>query len=95
MVLSRFERENKLTDSQFYLLDLLSYRSLSDQISSDLESKHESPQLLIIGMKNAYVPHIVLSIKSILTIIIMPEHSIQKKPKWLRVKLPTGKITNM
>lgn len=21
----------------------------------------------------------------------MPEHSIQKKPKWLRVKLPTGK----
>ena len=48
MVLSRFERENKLTDSQFYLLDLLSYRSLSDQISSDFGIKHESPQLLII-----------------------------------------------
>ena len=48
MVLSRFERENKLTDGQFYLLDLLSYRPLSDQISSIFGVQHESPQLLII-----------------------------------------------
>lgn len=48
MVLSRFEREYDLIKSSSYFLDLLTHRDISDQISSDFDVKHESPQLLIL-----------------------------------------------
>ncbi|MDB3927013.1 bacillithiol system redox-active protein YtxJ [Flavobacteriales bacterium] len=48
MVLSRFEREHDTTEMKMYLLDLLSYREISNQISEDFNIKHESPQVLVI-----------------------------------------------
>ncbi|MEC8611125.1 MAG: bacillithiol system redox-active protein YtxJ [Bacteroidota bacterium] len=67
MVLSRFERENKLTDGQFYLLDLLSYRPLSDQISSIFGVQHESPQLLIINDEKCIAHASHYAVNSIIT----------------------------
>ena len=48
MVLSRFESTNDSLSFSVYLLDLLSYRDLSNQIADDFNIKHESPQLLVI-----------------------------------------------
>jgi bacillithiol system protein YtxJ len=48
MVLSRFESTNDSASMSVYLLDLLNYRNLSNQIADDFNVKHESPQLLVI-----------------------------------------------
>jgi bacillithiol system protein YtxJ len=51
MALSRLERAWKDAEMQHikpYYLDLLSYRSLSNQIAQDFGVKHESPQVLLI-----------------------------------------------
>jgi len=48
MVLSRFESTNYSASLSVYLLDLLNYRDLSNQIADDFNVKHESPQLLVI-----------------------------------------------
>ena len=48
MVLSRFESTNNSASLSVYLLDLLNYRDLSNQIADDFNVKHESPQLLVI-----------------------------------------------
>ena len=48
MVLSRFESTNNSVSMSVYLLDLLNYRDLSNQIADDFNVKHESPQLLVI-----------------------------------------------
>ena len=48
MAKSRLER-NELPDStDFYFLDLLKFRSLSDKIAEDFSVNHESPQVLLI-----------------------------------------------
>jgi bacillithiol system protein YtxJ len=48
MAKSRLER-NKLPESgDFYFLDLLKHRPLSDQIAEDFAVTHESPQILLI-----------------------------------------------
>ena len=59
MVLSRFEREHDTSEMKMYLLDLLSYREISNQISEDFNIKHESPQVLVIknGQCVAYANH--------------------------------------
>ncbi len=44
---SRLEKNFKPGD-KFHFLDLLSYRSVSNSIASDLQVEHESPQVLII-----------------------------------------------
>lgn len=44
---SRLEKYFKKGD-QFYFLDLLKYRSVSNMIAADLGVTHESPQILII-----------------------------------------------
>lgn len=44
---SRLEKHFKPGD-KFYLLDLLSYRSVSNAIATDLRVEHESPQVLVI-----------------------------------------------
>ena len=67
MVLSRFERENKLIAGQFYLLDLLNYRPLSDQISSIFGVQHESPQLLIIKDEKCVAHASHYAVNSIIT----------------------------
>lgn len=50
MVLKNFQREmqEEQKDVNFYYLDLLQYRKLSNQIASDLRIIHQSPQLLVI-----------------------------------------------
>tara|TARA_B100000925_G_scaffold184986_1_gene139762 strand:+ start:989 stop:1312 length:324 start_codon:yes stop_codon:yes gene_type:complete len=49
MVLSRFESTYDTASFSVYLLDLLNYRDLSNQIEDDFNVKHESPQLLVIN----------------------------------------------
>ncbi len=51
MVLKNFQREVDSMDTndiEFYLLDLLSYRSVSSYIAEKLDVRHESPQMIVI-----------------------------------------------
>lgn len=48
MVKSRLERSEQPGNCDFHYLDLLSYRSLSDQVAQDFEVTHESPQILLV-----------------------------------------------
>jgi bacillithiol system protein YtxJ len=48
MVLSRFERNHKDVSGDFYLLDLLNHREISNNISSHFNVGHESPQILFV-----------------------------------------------
>ncbi len=48
MVLNRLERSSAPDQVQFHYLDLLAYRSISDQIATDFAVYHESPQVLLI-----------------------------------------------
>ncbi len=51
MVIKNFQNEMQqqdCTEAQFYYLDLLEYRSVSNQIASDMKVIHQSPQLLVI-----------------------------------------------
>ena len=54
MVLSRFESTNDSASLSVYLLDLLNYRDLSNQIAEDFNVKHESPQLIVIKDGECY-----------------------------------------
>ena len=59
MVLNRFESNNDSVFISVYLLDLLNYRDLSNQIANDFNVKHESPQILVIkdGECNTHLSH--------------------------------------
>lgn len=47
--LAKSRIEKAFTDNdQFYLLDLLQYRSISNSIANDMNVTHESPQVLVI-----------------------------------------------
>ncbi|MCX6323443.1 MAG: bacillithiol system redox-active protein YtxJ [Sphingobacteriales bacterium] len=48
MVQNRLERSGLPQGIQFYHLDLLAYRNLSDQIAADFKVDHQSPQVLLI-----------------------------------------------
>ena len=48
MALARMERSEAPTSIQFYYLDLLNYRSISNAISEKFSVYHESPQILLI-----------------------------------------------
>lgn len=48
MAKGRLERCNTPENADFYFLDLIAYRSLSNQISSEFKVFHESPQILVI-----------------------------------------------
>lgn len=54
IVLSRFQSTNDSVSLSVYLLDLLNYRDLSNQIADDFNVKHESPQLLVIKDGECY-----------------------------------------
>ncbi len=45
---SRLERNEQPPSTDFYFLDLLKFRSLSDKIARDFHVNHESPQVLLI-----------------------------------------------
>jgi len=48
LVKSRLERGAKPRDIDFYYLDLLSHRPISNKIADSFQVPHESPQILII-----------------------------------------------
>lgn len=48
MVLNRLGRSDTPEKIDFYLLDLLSHRDISNQIASTFDVYHESPQVLLI-----------------------------------------------
>jgi bacillithiol system protein YtxJ len=49
-VWSKFQKEYKISneDIDFYYLDLLSYRSISNEVAERFNIVHQSPQLLVI-----------------------------------------------
>ncbi len=48
MVLNRLERSEAPGNIDFYFLDLIAFRNISNRISEKLSVYHESPQLLLI-----------------------------------------------
>lgn len=48
VIKTRLEKSSIPATIDFHYLDLLTYRSLSDKIASDLQVYHESPQVLLI-----------------------------------------------
>ncbi|MGN6164001.1 MAG: bacillithiol system redox-active protein YtxJ [Flavisolibacter sp.] len=48
VALQRLQKVEQPADIDFYFLDLLSYRSLSNKISETFNVYHESPQVLVI-----------------------------------------------
>ena len=45
---SRLEKWQPTEDFDFYYLDLIKYRSLSNRVAEEFEVYHESPQVLVI-----------------------------------------------
>ena len=48
MVKSRLERSKLPEDADYYFLDIIHYRSLSNQVAGKFQVYHESPQVLVI-----------------------------------------------
>ena len=48
MAKTRLERNEQPQTADFYFLDLIKYRSLSNKIAEDFAVTHESPQVLLI-----------------------------------------------
>lgn len=48
MAKNRLERNEQPGSTDFYFLDLLKFRSLSNRIAEDFDVPHESPQVLLI-----------------------------------------------
>ena len=48
LVKNRLERSDTLPDADFYFLDLIRHRDLSDKIAHVFNVYHESPQILLI-----------------------------------------------
>ena len=48
LVKNRLEKSAAASEIDFYLLDLIKFRPISEKISSDFSVFHESPQILLI-----------------------------------------------
>lgn len=48
MAKGRLERSVAPGNTDFYFLDIIAYRSISNQVSSEFNVSHESPQILVI-----------------------------------------------
>lgn len=48
MAKGRLERSIAPNNTDFYFLDLISYRNISNEVSSEFNVFHESPQILVI-----------------------------------------------
>jgi len=65
-VLRQFERQENSDAIDFYFLDLLSHRAVSDEIASRLGVIHQSPQLIVLknGSVSNHASHYdIMSIK--------------------------------
>ncbi|MEO8822608.1 MAG: bacillithiol system redox-active protein YtxJ [Ginsengibacter sp.] len=49
MVKNRLDRQEAPNGVNFYLLDLIKYRNISNKIASDFGVRHQSPQVLVIN----------------------------------------------
>ena len=58
MALKQFENEFNIADDKIdtYFLDLLNYRAVSNEISTQFNVEHQSPQMLV--FKNGQVLHV-------------------------------------
>lgn len=45
---SRLEKGKKPADADYYFLDIINYRNISNKISEEFKVYHESPQVLVI-----------------------------------------------
>lgn len=59
MVLSRFEKQMRERNKNYYFLNIMRNRDLSDWIADELNIRHESPQLIVLkeGKVIAYDSH--------------------------------------
>lgn len=48
MMKHRLEKSTEPANVDFYYLDLLNYRDISNKVAADYSIKHESPQILLI-----------------------------------------------
>jgi bacillithiol system protein YtxJ len=48
MAKGRLERSTAPNDAEFYFLDLITYRDISNRIAKDFHVYHESPQIIVI-----------------------------------------------
>jgi len=48
MAKNRLERSVQPEQADFYFLDLIKFRALSDKVASDFDVYHESPQVILI-----------------------------------------------
>ncbi|MFY7899929.1 MAG: bacillithiol system redox-active protein YtxJ [Chitinophagaceae bacterium] len=48
MALSRLERAEVPQNADFYFLDLIAFRSVSDAVAEEFQVHHESPQVIVI-----------------------------------------------
>ena len=65
-VLRQFERQENIDEVDFYYLDLLSYRSISDEIATRFGVLHQSPQLIVLkdGLVTTHGSHYdIMSVK--------------------------------
>lgn len=74
-VLRNFEKEieqNQNNDIEFYYLDLLNYRNISNEIAENLHVTHQSPQVIVIKNQQAIynASHDGISLESILKNIL-------------------------
>ncbi len=51
MIRYRLEKSTPPDDIDFYFLDIIAYRAVSNAIAKDLSVHHESPQVLVIRNK--------------------------------------------
>ena len=56
IVLHKFEKKMKQMQQEFFYLNILNYRQLSNAIADDVKVNHESPQLIVL-YKGEVVKH--------------------------------------
>ncbi len=59
MAKGRLERSIAPGNADFYFLDLIAYRSISNQVSSEFNVSHESPQILVIKTENVSIMRVM------------------------------------
>lgn len=50
-VLKQFEKQTNIENIDFYFLDLLNFRNISNAIAQKFEIEHQSPQLIVLKNK--------------------------------------------
>lgn len=72
VIKTRLEKAESIPNVDYHYLDLITYRSLSDKISKDLDVYHESPQVLLIqnGKCVFYESHMAIRMADIVAEVV-------------------------